>query len=230
MTSCLTCWAIDASDREAQRRSAPTARSSPPGALRGVHVAAPGQGTLRLLLAPLRPRLPRPPATPPYLLRPAGDPPVSPQGADRATATRTDALRSPRYRVDSFLLPACPCARTCRGPRFRGEGAFGYGALRRQTCYGFRVHALMAWPGSSSAFVSPRSLAMRLQLRESPTPRRVDVTGPGSAGAVPESRTGSLGPGAVRSSSASGSRWIRCSVPAGTATSSSGRGPGMGSI
>ena len=49
--------------------------------------------------------------------------------------------------VDSFPLPACQFARAYRCQRFRGEGAFGYDALLRQTFYGFRVHVLVAWPG-----------------------------------------------------------------------------------
>ncbi len=49
--------------------------------------------------------------------------------------------------VDSFPLPVCQFARAYRCQRFRGEGAFGYDVLLRQTFFGFRVHVLVAWPG-----------------------------------------------------------------------------------
>ena len=54
--------------------------------------------------------------------------------------------------VDSFPLPVCQFARAYRCRRFRGEVAFGYDTLLRQTFYGFRVHALVAWPGVIVSF------------------------------------------------------------------------------
>ena len=49
--------------------------------------------------------------------------------------------------IDSFPLPVCRFARAPRCHRFRGEAAFGHDAVARQTFYGFRFHALAAWPG-----------------------------------------------------------------------------------
>jgi len=54
--------------------------------------------------------------------------------------------------IDSFPLPVCQFARAYRCRRFRGEGHFGYDTLARQTFYGFRVHALVAWPGLIVSF------------------------------------------------------------------------------
>lgn len=49
--------------------------------------------------------------------------------------------------VDSFALPVCRFARAPRCQRFRGQAAFGYDPVAQNTFWGFRVHALMAWPG-----------------------------------------------------------------------------------
>ena len=49
--------------------------------------------------------------------------------------------------IDSFPLPVCRFARAPRCRRFRGEAAFGHDAAARHTFYGFRFHALLAWPG-----------------------------------------------------------------------------------
>ena len=49
--------------------------------------------------------------------------------------------------IDSIPLPACQFARAYRCRRFKGDAAFGYDSLARQTFYGFRLHALVAWPG-----------------------------------------------------------------------------------
>lgn len=54
--------------------------------------------------------------------------------------------------VDSFPLPVCQFARAYRCQRFRGEVDYGYDSLVRQTFYGFRVHALVAWPGVIVSF------------------------------------------------------------------------------
>ena len=54
--------------------------------------------------------------------------------------------------IDSFPLPVCQFARAYRCRRFRGECHFGYDTLARQTFYGFRVHALVAWPGLIVSF------------------------------------------------------------------------------
>lgn len=49
--------------------------------------------------------------------------------------------------IDSLPLPACRFARAYRCRRFKGDAAFGYDSLARQTLYGFRLHALGACPG-----------------------------------------------------------------------------------
>ena len=49
--------------------------------------------------------------------------------------------------VDSFALPVCRFARAPRCKRFRDQAAFGYDPVAQNTFWGFRVHALMAWPG-----------------------------------------------------------------------------------
>lgn len=49
--------------------------------------------------------------------------------------------------VDSFALPVCRFARAPRCKRFRDQAAFGYDPVAQKTFWGFRVHALMAWPG-----------------------------------------------------------------------------------
>ena len=54
--------------------------------------------------------------------------------------------------VDSFPLPVCRFARANRCQRFRGEAAFGRDEVARQTCYGFRVHLRLSWPGLITGF------------------------------------------------------------------------------
>ena len=49
--------------------------------------------------------------------------------------------------IDSLPLPACRFARAYRCRRFKGDASFGHDSLARQTFYGFRLHALVAWPG-----------------------------------------------------------------------------------
>lgn len=49
--------------------------------------------------------------------------------------------------VDSFPLPVCQFARAYRCSRFKGEARYGKDHTSRQTFYGFRVHAPLAWPG-----------------------------------------------------------------------------------
>jgi len=54
--------------------------------------------------------------------------------------------------VDSFAVPVCQFARAYRCRRFRGEAGFGRDTVARQTFYGFRLHALVAWPGVIVSF------------------------------------------------------------------------------
>ena len=54
--------------------------------------------------------------------------------------------------ADCFPLPACLFARAYRCRRFRGEAAFGKDTLIKQTFYGFRVHARVAWLGLITHF------------------------------------------------------------------------------
>jgi hypothetical protein len=49
--------------------------------------------------------------------------------------------------VDSFPQPVCRFARSKWSRLFRGEAAYGYDELAKQTFYGFRFHALVCWPG-----------------------------------------------------------------------------------
>ena len=61
--------------------------------------------------------------------------------------------------IDSIPLPACQFARAYRCRRFKGDAAFGYDSLARQTFYGFRLHALVAWPGVIVGFsVAPADI------------------------------------------------------------------------
>ena len=61
--------------------------------------------------------------------------------------------------VDSFPLPVCRFARACRCQRFRGEAAFGWDDVARQTFYGFRVHLRLSWPGLITGFsVAPANV------------------------------------------------------------------------
>ena len=49
--------------------------------------------------------------------------------------------------VDSFPQPVCRFARSSWSRLFRGEAAYGYDELAKQTVYGFRFHARVCWPG-----------------------------------------------------------------------------------
>ena len=61
--------------------------------------------------------------------------------------------------IDSIPLPACRFARAYRCQRFKGVAAFGYDSLARQTFYGFRLHALVAWRGVIVGFrVAPANI------------------------------------------------------------------------
>ena len=61
--------------------------------------------------------------------------------------------------IDSIPLPACQFVRAYRCRRFKGDAAFGYDSLARQTFYGFRLHALVAWPGVIVGFsVAPADI------------------------------------------------------------------------
>jgi hypothetical protein len=54
--------------------------------------------------------------------------------------------------VDSLPIPVCQFARAYRCQLFRGQAAFGKDMLVRQTFYGFRIHARLAWPGVITRF------------------------------------------------------------------------------
>ena len=54
--------------------------------------------------------------------------------------------------IDSFAVPACQFARAYRCVRFKGDASFGYDTVSRQTFYGFRLHALVAFPGVIVSF------------------------------------------------------------------------------
>lgn len=49
--------------------------------------------------------------------------------------------------VDSFPVPVCRFARASRCRLFRGQAAYGYDELAKQTFYGFRAHMRVCWPG-----------------------------------------------------------------------------------
>ena len=54
--------------------------------------------------------------------------------------------------IDSFPLPVCRFGRAPRCRRFAGESAFGYDGVAHHAFYGFRFHALVAWPGVIVSF------------------------------------------------------------------------------
>lgn len=72
--------------------------------------------------------------------------------------------------VDSFPLPVCRFARAYRCQRFRGEAAFAWDEVARQTFYGFRIHLRLCWPGVIASFsVAPANahdLALVPELTE----------------------------------------------------------------
>lgn len=49
--------------------------------------------------------------------------------------------------VDSFPVAVCRFARAGRCRLFKGQAAYGYDELARQTYYSFRAHVRIAWPG-----------------------------------------------------------------------------------
>lgn len=53
--------------------------------------------------------------------------------------------------IDSAPVPVCRFARAKRCRLFAGEAAFGYDELAHQTCYGFRAHLRVTWPGVITA-------------------------------------------------------------------------------
>jgi hypothetical protein len=53
--------------------------------------------------------------------------------------------------IDSVPVPICRFARAKRCRLFAGDAAFGYDELAHQTCYGFRAHVRVAWPGVITA-------------------------------------------------------------------------------
>jgi hypothetical protein len=55
--------------------------------------------------------------------------------------------------VDSMPVPVCRFARAPFCRRFRGEARYGKDHADRQTFYGFRLHARLAWPGLISEVV-----------------------------------------------------------------------------
>lgn len=61
--------------------------------------------------------------------------------------------------VDSLPVPVCQFARAYRCRRFAGEAAYGKDVVARQTFYGFRLHARLAWPGVITRFaVAPANV------------------------------------------------------------------------
>jgi hypothetical protein len=61
--------------------------------------------------------------------------------------------------IDSFPWPVCQFARAPRCSRFKGEAGFGKDHTIRQTFYGFRVHARVAWPGViTHLYLAPANL------------------------------------------------------------------------
>ena len=54
--------------------------------------------------------------------------------------------------MDSLPLPVCRFARAYRCQRFKGEAAFGWDEVARQTFYGFRIHLRLCWPGLIAGF------------------------------------------------------------------------------
>ena len=50
--------------------------------------------------------------------------------------------------VDSFPVPVCWFARAYRCRLFRGEAAYGYDELAKQTYYGLRAHVRICWNSS----------------------------------------------------------------------------------
>ncbi len=48
---------------------------------------------------------------------------------------------------DSFPLPVCKFIRAYRCQRFKGQAAYGYDIVIKQTFYGFKVHLRVCWPG-----------------------------------------------------------------------------------
>jgi len=63
--------------------------------------------------------------------------------------------------VDGFPVPVCQFARAYRCRLFRGEAAYGYDELARQTFYGFRCHARLCWPGVITRFSCPLQISPR---------------------------------------------------------------------
>jgi hypothetical protein len=54
--------------------------------------------------------------------------------------------------IDSVPVSVCRFARAKRCRLFAGAAAFGYDELAHQTCYGFRAHLRIVWPGVITAF------------------------------------------------------------------------------
>lgn len=53
--------------------------------------------------------------------------------------------------VDSMPVHVCRFARAKRCRLFHSKASYGYDSLERQTFYGFRIHARIAWPGVITA-------------------------------------------------------------------------------
>jgi hypothetical protein len=66
--------------------------------------------------------------------------------------------------IDSVPVPVCRFARAKRCRLFAGEAAFGYDELAHQTCYGFRAHLRIAWPGVITALELAPASASDLAL------------------------------------------------------------------
>jgi hypothetical protein len=61
--------------------------------------------------------------------------------------------------VDCLPIPICQFARAYRCRCFAGEAAYGKDVVARQTFYGFRLHARLAWPGVITRFaVAPANV------------------------------------------------------------------------
>lgn len=79
------------------------------------------------------------------------------------------SLSDSRYFVvDSFPLPVCKFGRACYCRSFRADGAnYGRCASKKETYFGFKVHALITLEGYITAFeVTPASIDDREGLRD----------------------------------------------------------------
>ncbi len=70
--------------------------------------------------------------------------------------------------IDSFPLPVCKFGRACYCRSFRTEGTnYGKGPSKKETYFGFKVHALITLEGYISAFeITPASVDDREGIRD----------------------------------------------------------------